>query len=198
MEDFLNQYGPTVGYLILLFGSFIEGESVVLTVSFLAYKGYFNIYLVTLIAFIGTLAADQTMFFVGRAYGPGLLERKPKLKERSKKIFDLLHRHQIIFILTFRFIYGIRNASPIVIGAAGIPVRRFIMLNVISAAVWAVISCGGGYLLGYYFSDEIDYVIQQAIKFQHITIGAIIGVVATFILLRMWRKKRARKLRKND
>lgn len=190
MEDFIQQYGQTVGYIILLLGSFIEGESVVLTVSFLAFKGYFNIYLVTLIAFCGTLAADQTMFFVGRAYGPGLLERRPKLKEKSARIFEMLHKHQVVFILTFRFIYGIRNASPLIIGTAGIPVRRFVILNVISAAVWAIISCTGGYLLGYFFSDEIDYVIQQAIKFQHVFVGSIIGLVGAFLLYRWYKRKK--------
>jgi membrane protein DedA with SNARE-associated domain len=178
MLEFLTSHGQLLGYFILLLGAFVEGESVILTISFLAYQGYFDIRIVMVIAFLGTLCADQLSFFVGRIYGPTILERRPLLRKKSEKVFELLHKYHTSYILIFRFIYGVRNISPFVIGTAGIPVKRFVILNFIAALIWTVISCTAGYLLGYFFADDIEYIIQQAIHYQGLAVGLVLGVIA--------------------
>ncbi len=191
MENLLVEYGPKLGYFILLLGSFVEGESVVLTAGFFAYKGYLSLPLIILIAFLGSTAADQLLFFLGRIYGPGLLERKPSLKPKAEKAFMLLKKYNVWFIMGFRFVYGIRTVSPFVIGASGIDVKRFAILNVIAAAIWSVLSCCAGYLLGYFFADDIDYAIEQAIKYQKITITIIILLIAGISTFFYFKRKRA-------
>jgi membrane protein DedA with SNARE-associated domain len=193
VEELLVEYGPTVGYIVLLLGSFVEGESVVLTAGFFSYKGYLSLPLIILISFSGSLFADQLLFFLGRIYGPGMLERKPALREKAHKAFALLHRYHIWFILGFRFIYGIRTVSPFVIGASGISVKRFAILNVIAAAIWAVLSCCAGYLLGYFFADEIEYAISQAIKFQKYTVSGILILLTSIAVYLYYRRKKQKK-----
>ena len=150
----------------------------------MSYKGYLSFPLVLLISFVGTLTADQTLFYVGRHYGPGLLKRKPQWQERVDKIFTLLHRHNFMFILTFRFIYGIRTLSPLVIGASGVSVKRFTVLNLIAAVLWTLISCTGGYALGYFFGDAIEDLIDKVIGYQKILIISVIIIVILAILIR--------------
>lgn len=193
MEDLLIEHGPTLGYIVLLLGSFVEGESVVLTAGFFAYKGYLSLPVIILIAFLGSLCADQLLFFLGRIYGPGLLQRKPKLKEKADKAFLMLHRYHIWFILGFRFVYGIRTVSPFVIGASGIDVKRFAILNFIAAAIWSVLSCFAGYLLGYFFADEIEYAIDQAIKFQKYTITGILLLILSVAAYFFYKRKKEKK-----
>jgi len=193
VEKLFLEYGPFIAYVILLLGSFVEGESIVLTAGFLSYKGYLSLPLIMLISFTGTLFADQLLFFIGRWYGPGLLERRPKLKEKSARVFNLLHRYHTWYILGFRFVYGVRVASPLVIGAAGIPVRRFVILNLIAAVIWAVLSCWAGYLLGYFFADQIETIIQKAIQFQKVTISIIVLIIAGISLYFYWRKRHNQK-----
>lgn len=148
------------GYLAVLLGSMIEGESVILTACVMAYMGYLSIAKIVGIAFLGTLVADQGLYYVGRLYGHKILERFPKLKVPSEKAFVLLHKWDLWFILSFRFIYGIRIVSPIVIGMSGVPPRRFIPLNFIAAVVWTSVSCTGGYLLGGII-DAIDFAVVE-------------------------------------
>ncbi|WP_051908834.1 DedA family protein [Candidatus Odyssella acanthamoebae] len=148
------------GYLAVLLGSMIEGESVILTACVMAYMGYLSIAKIVAIAFLGTLVADQGLYYVGRLYGHRILERFPKLKAPSEKAFRLLKRWDIWYILSFRFIYGIRIISPVVIGAGGISPQRFIPLNFISALVWTSVSCTGGYLLGKVI-DAIDFSLVE-------------------------------------
>lgn len=195
MEQLLIEYGPTLGYIILLIGSFVEGETVVLTAGFLSYKGYLSLPWIIVISFLGSLIADQLLFYVGRYYGPGLIERKPALKEKSKRIFDLLHRYNVGFILSFRFIYGIRVASPLVIGASGISIKRFTILNLIAAVIWATISCFAGYMIGYWFADAVDAIIAKVIKFEKML---IIGVGILALLAFIGYKLRSYLLRKKS
>ena len=74
----------------------------------------------------------------------------------ANKAFILLHKWDIWFILSFRFIYGIRMISPVIIGSSGISPARFIPLNLAAAIVWTAISCAGGYLLGSVI-ESIDF-----------------------------------------
>lgn len=155
MESFIT-FVQDWGYIAVLLGSMVEGESVILTASFMAYQGYLSLPKIMIIAFLGTLFADQALYYVGRHYGKRFFKKFPKMQEGSKRAFDLLHRWDIWFILSFRFIYGIRTISPIVIGAARVPPKRFIPLNLLSAIIWTIISCVGGYMLGGTFEVIVE------------------------------------------
>jgi membrane protein DedA with SNARE-associated domain len=199
LEQLLSEYGPTLGYLFLLLGSFVEGETVVLTAGYLSFKGYLSLPLIIVIAFTGSLVADQVLFYVGRHYGPSLIDRKPMLKEKSKRIFDLLHRYNVAFILSFRFIYGIRVASPLVIGASGISIKRFTILNVIAAAIWAVLSCIAGYMIGYWFADTVDAIIAKIIQLEKlILISAGILILLGFTTYKIHKYFQRKKSKIND
>jgi membrane protein DedA with SNARE-associated domain len=152
METFIATYG----YWAVFLGSLVEGESVILTAGVLSSQGYLSLPKIILISFLGTLVADQSLFFVGHYWGNPLLSRFPKIRPATEKAFRLLHKNKTTFILTFRFIYSIRTISPIIIGAAGISFKRFAILNVIAAAIWSVLSCGAGYLFGDYILDNLS------------------------------------------
>lgn len=146
--EHLIEWIQTWGYVAVLIGAMVEGESVILTACVMAYLGYLSFTKVVIIAFLGTLIADQVMYYVGRHYGDRILEYFPKMRAPANKAFILLHKWDIWFILSFRFIYGIRMISPVIIGSSGISPARFIPLNLAAAIVWTAISCAGGYLLG--------------------------------------------------
>ncbi len=164
------------GYLAVLLGSMVEGESVILTACVMAYMGYLSIAKIVAIAFMGTLIADQGLYYVGRIYGHRIIERFPKLKAPSEKAFQLLHKWDIWFILSFRFIYGIRIVSPIVIGMSGVTPRRFIPLNFMAALVWTSISCTGGYLLGGVI-EAIEFAVVE--KYIFLISAGLLAILVT-------------------
>ncbi len=144
LEDFIVQYG----YLALFIGTFLEGETILIVAGYLASLGYLDIYLAILSAFLGTFAGDQTFFFLGRLKGVDFLEKRPAWRRSAQKAFDLLERHQLAIILGFRFIYGIRNVTPFVIGASGLRPWRFFCLNFLGAGIWAITFGSLGYQIG--------------------------------------------------
>jgi len=142
--DFLKEWG----YIAVFFGSLVEGESVILAACFLAHLGHLSLIKIMIIAFCGTLFADQALYYVGRHYGAALIQKFHRLHAPANRAFNLLHKWDVWFILSFRFIWGIRTISPIVIGSSGIKPQRYTPLNLIAAIAWTLISCIGGYMLG--------------------------------------------------
>lgn len=148
MLTYLERFILDWGYVALFLGALIEGESIVLTISSMSYYGHFEISKVVLITFAGTMIADQSLFYLGRYFGPKIFRRFPKIQGKSQKAFDLLKRYEVPFILSFRFIYGIRIISPVVIGFSGIKAKKFSALNLFAAIIWTILSCGLGYCIG--------------------------------------------------
>jgi membrane protein DedA with SNARE-associated domain len=149
LETILTQYGYLL-YPTILVWTFIEGETVVLIAGAIASEGRYNITveLLALSALAGSFAGDQLYYYIGRRYGTPLLSRWPTLGKKIDWAFHLVQTHPTVFILSFRFIYGIRNIAPFVIGIAGVPRLRYFILNLIAAAIWAHSFAWGGYLLG--------------------------------------------------
>ena len=140
------------GYWAVFIGAMVEGESIILTASALAALRHFSILRVGIATFAGTLLADQLVYFFGLAYGTQTLSylcrRFPLWKIHVEKGLSFLKRHETLYILSFRFIYGIRIISPFIIGAQKVPFIRFAVLNVVAAFIWTFISCCIGYFLG--------------------------------------------------
>jgi membrane protein DedA with SNARE-associated domain len=142
------------GYLAVFLGSIVEGEVILLTASAFAAGGYLSIYKIFAIAFTTTVLVDQALFFVGYKTGTDWLTRRfPKLQIAKERVFSLLSKMDIFFIFAFRFIYGIRTISPVIIGAARINPPRFIGYNILSGFCWAFLGCFIGYVVTDIFTD---------------------------------------------
>jgi len=145
------------GYLAILIGCFLEGETILLLGGVAAEQGYLSLPGVIAAAFIGSMSGDQLFFYIGRRYGPGLIERKPRLKKAAVRLQGWIESYQTSLVLGFRFLYGLRSAAPFVFGISGIGRRRFALLNALGAAVWAVVLGYGGYLAGHVFVTATAY-----------------------------------------
>lgn len=149
LDLILTQYGYLL-YPTILIWTFVEGETVVLIAGIIASEGSYNINveLIALAAFCGSFAGDQLYYYIGRRYGTPLLNRWPTLGAKIDWAFQLVKTHPTLFILSFRFIYGVRNIAPFVIGIAGISRLRYLLLNAVAAVIWAHSFAWGGYFLG--------------------------------------------------
>lgn len=153
MEEFLLRLIAEYHYLtypLVLVATFIEGETIVILLGAAKSAGELpiNVELLALSAFAGSFCGDQLYYLIGRRYGAPLLNRWPTLGHKIEWAFQLVKDHPTLFILSFRFIYGIRNIAPFVIGIAGVPRMRYLVLNFIAAQVWAHSFAWGGYWLG--------------------------------------------------
>jgi membrane protein DedA with SNARE-associated domain len=135
-------------YLITFCWTAIEGETFVIIAGLLAQKGYLNIVLLFVAAWLGSFCGDQIVFAFGRRYGMRILDHFPKIEPAVLRSLGWIDRYAIAFILSYRFIYGLRNVSGIAVGLSHIPWKKFAIWNAIAAFVWALAFSGFGYLFG--------------------------------------------------
>ncbi|MGZ5772960.1 DedA family protein [Ramlibacter sp.] len=143
--DWVEHYG----YLAVLLGTLLEGETVLMLAGFLAHQGHLDLSAVLLVAFLGGSAGDQLFFWLGRTSGPQLQDRSAMLMNAVERVAALLRRYDAAPIFGVRFMYGLRIAGPIAMGALGVSPRRFVTFNLLGAAVWAPLIGGAGYLSGH-------------------------------------------------
>ena len=152
MAEAFAEFIKNWGYLAVFLGSIVEGESILLTASALAAFGYLSIYKVFLVAFATTVVVDQILFWIGYKVGiDRLIKKSPKLEKARDRVFKLLNKMDIFFIFAFRFIYGIRTISPLIIGSAKINPARFMIFNFLSGLCWAFV----GSFIGYSIADVV-------------------------------------------
>jgi membrane protein DedA with SNARE-associated domain len=147
-QRFILEHG-TWSYLITFAWTFFEGETFVIFAGFAAAQGLLAWPLVVVAAWLGSFAGDQTYFWIGRHFGIRLLARQPLWRARVDRALAWLKRFDAGFILTFRFIYGIRNFSSFALGISQVHWRRFCILNFIAAGIWAAIFISVGYVGGH-------------------------------------------------
>lgn len=160
------------GYLALVVGSFIEGETFVVLAGFAAYSGYLNLPLVIVISTLMNFAWDQFYFWVGRRHGPWVLKRFASLEGKTNRMLGLLERHHVPLIIGVRFMYGFRVAGPIAIGMSNVPWTRFFALNLFGAAVWAALFSA----LGYLFGNAMELLLENMRRYEGWLFAALAAI----------------------
>lgn len=174
------------GYVAVLAGSLLEGETILILAGFAAHQGHLSLPWVMATAFFGGTLGDQIFFFVGWRYGDALLRRVPRMAPNAERINRLLLRHHAWLIVGIRFMYGVRIAGPIAIGMSDVPARRFLMFNLIGAAIWAFIIPG----LGYMFGHTLKWLVVDLARYEVIALAVIVTLAVLIALAHRWHARR--------
>lgn len=181
MEHFIAEFG----YWAVLAGTFFEGETVPVLAGFAAHEGILRLDLVMLCAFAGSFCGDQLWFWVGRRYGKTWMSKHPKSAAAAERVGRLLDRWGDWFVLSFRFLYGLRAVSPVAIGLSSISAARFAVLNMVSAAVWAVVVGA----LGYAFGQAIEGMMGRLKVWEHRILAALAIALVVYVIHRLVRAR---------
>jgi membrane protein DedA with SNARE-associated domain len=186
LEDLISHYGV----LAVLLGAALEGEAAVFPGGVFAHRGFMPVWQVAAVAALGSFAADQAWFFAGRYANRLSIVRRFMGKPVALKVSRWLEAHPTAFILSFRFIYGMRTVSPIMIGLSSISAGRFVALNFVAAVVWAILITAVGYLFG----DAVEALVGRLRLHLHLLIAVVVvlAFIAAIVLAsRRWSKSGA-------
>lgn len=173
------------GYLAVFVGCLLEGETVLVLAGFAAHQGYLSFLTVVLTAMFSGWMGDQTFFFLGRRYGMLLLKRFPDWAQRAQRVNVLLQRYHAGLIVIVRFLYGLRIIGPVVIGMSAVPALRFLLFNLLGAALWAPLVAGTGYLFG----QTMQWLFADLKHFEEAALLGIVALAALFGLIRRLRRR---------
>jgi membrane protein DedA with SNARE-associated domain len=162
-----------LGLLIVLvlcgLGLPVPEDAVLLTGGFLAHRGLVEYPVALAISFVGVITGDCSLFFLGRRFGTSLLRYFGLLHPGSRKsiarmqAFMERHGHRAIFY--GRFLAGLRALVYLSAGSLGVPVSRFLIYDLLGAAISVPLVVSLGYLFGGQIERILHYLggIQRAL-----------------------------------
>jgi len=182
----LEQLVASYGYVAVLLGGMVEGETVVLLGGLAAHRGYLDVARVIAAAAFGTVLATQLWFQLGRRRGAAWLARFPRWEERSQRVLERARRHRVGVILGYRFLYGVRTVTPFALGMSGISPWQFALLDTLATVLWASLIAGAGFALG----GVAQRVLGELERHERALFVAVAGVGALLWLAAVARGRR--------
>jgi len=151
MQETLINLLQEHGYIILFFWSILEGEIGLIMAGIMCHTGHMNLPISIFVAGLGGFTGDQIYFYIGR-YSKKYIHKKMKKHRRKFAIAHLLLKeYGSPLIFAQRYMYGLRTIIPMSIGLTRYSSKKFAIINLLSAWVWATITI----TLAYVFGEEI-------------------------------------------
>ena len=148
ISDWINNYGEWF-YVITFVWAFLEGETFVIFSGAAAAAGLVDLRFLIIMAWLGSFSGDQLWFYLGRRFGVRILEKFPRFRPKTELVLSWLEKWKVIFILSFRFIYGVRNVASFAMGMSSLSWAQFASLNFVAASLWATSFASAGFLFGH-------------------------------------------------
>lgn len=180
----LEHYGLWAILLVFLedFGVPVPGETVLIAAAVYAGAGRLNIVAVAVIGFAAAVLGDNIGYAIGRFGGQAVVLRWGKYifltPERLEKTEAFFNRHGGKIIVVARFIEGLRQANGIIAGVSGMRWLRFLVFNMIGAALWVGCWVCVGYFTGQHITSIYDYITRYSL---YALIAAVVLVAAWII-----------------
>ena len=160
--EFITHFGPyAVAAVIfaetgLMIGFFLPGDSLLFTAGFLVQQNIFdiNIHAFVLMLFFSSIIGNSTGYLFGHRVGKRLFRKEDSRffrQEYLRRAEEFYEKHGSKTIILAMFVPIIRTFTPIVAGISSMNYRKFLVFNVVGAAIWI----GGFTYLGYFAGSYI-------------------------------------------
>ena len=194
--DWLRPAFAGAGYAIVPVAMFLEsaaflgvlvpGDVILAVGGVYAARGELSLALVVVLGVLGATIGEVTGYWLGRRYGPDLLERMPfrhRLGRRVDRATASLRRNAGKAIVGGRFATGIAGTVPFAAGTAGVPFGRFLLFTLPTLAVGGTAVVLLGALVGNNV-ETIDRILS--------TFGWVVLATIALVLIGRWVLRRRR------
>jgi undecaprenyl-diphosphatase len=134
----------------LVIGLFVPGTVVMFGIGAMVAAGTMELVPTLIWAVIGAVIGDVSSYYIGRHYHQQLREMWPfrKYPNLIARGVDFFHQHGGKSVVLARFAGPVRPLLPAVAGMLDMPARRFMLVNIFSALLWAPAYLLPGLLFG--------------------------------------------------
>jgi membrane protein DedA with SNARE-associated domain len=149
LEDTFSNLA-TYGYIGLFLYSLGGGFVALIGAGVLSFMGKMDLSLSILIAFSANALGDVLLFYMARYQKSMMMDGLRKHRRKLALAHVMMKKNGSWIILIQKFVYGIKTLIPIAIGLTKYDFKKFAILNILSAGVWALV-----FGLGSYYSGSI-------------------------------------------
>jgi membrane protein DedA with SNARE-associated domain len=167
------QHFTYLGLLVVLIlcgmGLPIPEDAALLAGGFLVHRGIIKYPITLVVALVGVVAGDNSLFFLGRRFGTGLVAYlgigRPRSQRQIEWLTEFMRRHGHRAIFYARFVAGLRALVYLTAGSLGVSPSRFFLYDLAGAVVSVPIVVTLGYLFGNELEAALRYIggIEKAV-----------------------------------
>jgi len=144
MDDIFNNLA-TYGYIALFIYSLGGGFVGLVAAGVLSYMGKMDLTTSIAVAFVGNALGDVLLFWMTRYQKSMMMESLKKHRRKLALSHVLMKKHGDWVIFIQKFIYGLKTIVPIAIALTKYDFKKFTLLNIAAAFVWALAFGLGSY-----------------------------------------------------
>jgi len=193
----IMEQGPYLGLLLLLIlggvGFPFPEDATLILCGFLISTHVVKPGYALLVVYAGLLAADFSLYLIGKKYGRMIVCHRRFQKiispERLLILEDKFNKRGILFILFGRQLIGLRAQIFLAAGVMRMSAVKFLITDAISSQFTIALMVGAGYIGGH----NLPAIKKHITRIEHIGILLIIILFSGYLLLRYFRYRRDRR-----
>jgi len=160
MDDIFTNLA-TYGYIALFLYSLGGGFIGLVAAGVLSYMGKMDLTTSITVAFLGNALGDVLLFWLTRYQKSMMMEGLKKHRRKLALSHVLMKKHGDWVIFIQKFIYGLKTIVPIAIALTKYDFKKFTVLNIFAAFIWAVSFGLASYFFGAPLKAFALYIAQN-------------------------------------
>ncbi len=173
MEDSIAR----LGYIGVMLGTFLEGETTILLAGIFAKFGYLELKHVMFFSFLGTFIGDCTFFFLGKWFGKSVIDRYAFVRSKTTVANSIIHEYRHLILFMMRFLAGFRSIILMLLGCANVSSARFLLIDSVSSAIWSILVS----LVGFTFANVVYIFVNDIKGYEKIVIPLVVVLAVAAI-----------------
>lgn len=145
---------------------------------------------VVLAAVLACLLSDLAWYGAGRRFGSGVMRTICRISlspDSCVKQSELrFQRWRGRVLLIAKFVPGLSTVAPPLVGAMGLRIPTFLLLDGLGSLLWAGLAVG----LGYAFAEQIDVVLAALAGAGTVAFELLLVLLALYIVIKWWQRRR--------
>ncbi len=174
-------YAGLFGVLLLCgLGLPLPEDIALLAGGFLVHRGITQFPMTLIVSFLGVIAGDNSLYYMGRRFGTGLVSYiqigRPSSQAQFDRLKNFMHRYGNRAIFYARFLAGLRALVYLTAGSLGVSPGRFVFYDLLGALISVPIVVSIGYLFG----AQIEALSHYLGGLEHLVFFVVLGTLLVY------------------
>jgi membrane protein DedA with SNARE-associated domain len=183
VSSYIENYTYTGLFGVLLLcglGMPLPEDIALLAGGFLVHRGITQYPMTLAVSFLGVVVGDNSLFYLGRRFGTGLVSYfrlgRPSSQVQIDRLKTFMDRHGNRAIFYARFLAGLRALIYLTAGSLGVSPGRFAFYDMLGALISVPIVVS----IGYFFGAQIEQMFRYLGGFEHLIWIVALGTLLVF------------------
>jgi len=188
----IAQYGLLLVFVNVLVeqaGAPVPAMPTLVVAGAVAASGDLSITAILLVSLVACLLGDLPWYWAGRHFGGAMMRTLCRI---SLSPDSCLRSSEVQFerwggrmLVVAKFVPGLSTVAPPLVGAMGLPLHLFLLLDGLASLLWA----GVPVALGYIFAAQIDSLLAALANAGTLALELVLGLFALYIAGKWWRRR---------